>query len=121
MRDASAAEGAPAARAEFLRGLSFGWLQSLNGFFAGNNSDLTFAFGILHGIALAVFLPVIGLTQQFRCWHLDQREHLTAFRNPHAVLRSFYPKYAREPRAFHLIIPALNHHQIPNLGHPTII
>src|SRR5205823_12248248 len=75
-RDVSAAEAAPAARAEFLQDVSFGWLRSFNAFFVGNNSFFAFAFAIMRGIGRAVFLPVIGQTQQFPRWHLDQCEHL---------------------------------------------
>src|SRR4029077_13550224 len=120
-RDVSAAEAAPAARAEFLQGVSFGWLRSFNAFFVGNNFYFTFAFGILRGIAFAVFLPVIGQTQQFPRWHFDQCEHLTALRDKRVVLRSCDPKSAPEPRAFHLIEPTLNHQPISEFGRAAII
>src|SRR6266480_623545 len=120
-RDVSAAEAAPAARAEFLQGVSFGWLRSFNAFFVGNNSYFTFAFGIMRGIGLVVFLPVIGQAQQFPRWHLDQREHLTALRNQRVVLRSCDPKSAPEPRTFYLIEPTLNHQPISKFSRTAII
>src|SRR5437016_11685110 len=77
--------------------------------------------GIMRGIARAVFLPVIGQTQQFPGWHFDQREHLTALRNQYVVLRSCDPKSAPELRAFHLIESTLDHQPISKFGRAAII
>src|SRR2546430_5175659 len=116
MHDASAAEAAPAARAEFLRPLRFVRLRSFDAFFAGNNSDLTFAFGILRGVGFPIFLPMIGQTQQFRRWHLDQCEHLSARRDQDVVLRSCNSKPAPEPHVFDLIEPASITSRSPSLA-----
>src|SRR5207249_6333040 len=90
---ALAAGAASAARAKFLRRLSFGCLRSLIFFFARSTaSDLASAFGIFHWIGLAILLPMLRQTQQFSGWHFDQREHLSALRNQRVVPRSHNAK-----------------------------
>ncbi len=60
-------------------------------------------------------------TQQFRGWHLEERERLTALRNQLVVLRSCDPKSAPEPDTFHLIEPALNYQPISEFRRAAII
>src|SRR5207253_725646 len=80
---------------------------------------LALAFGI--NPSLPIFLPMFRQTQQFSRGHLDQRKHLAALGNQRAVLRSCDPECAPEPRACHLIEPAINHQPVSEFGCAAII
>src|SRR5262245_58100581 len=99
MHGASAAAGAPAGRAEGLRGLGCGRQRSLN---ACPARTWSFAFALhLNGIISSIFFPVLRQTKEFSLWHLDQCEHLPALGSQGVICWPRNLECTPEPHAIH--------------------
>src|SRR5439155_1639993 len=120
-RGAWAAAATQTVQAAFVRWLVCGRLRSLYTFSTGNRSGSSFVVAIFAGFDFVVRFPMLRQPQQFSRLHLNQREHLAALGDQCVVSWTRDAECAPEPRALHVIQPALNYQPVAQSGCASII